>query len=82
MLAFPFTNNFAMNRAPEGQEGKYLALYTMAFSVSHIFSAKTGMEVIDRLGYVANWNLMGALGLVAMLLVLWLRYMLSNQKQE
>ena len=32
MLAFPFTNNFAMNRAPSGKEGRYLALYSMAFS--------------------------------------------------
>ena len=43
MLAFPFTNNFAMTRAPEGKEGRYLALYSMAFSFAHIFSAKTGM---------------------------------------
>ena len=73
MLAFPFTNNFAMLRAPEGKEGKYLALYTMAFSLAHIFSAKTGMEVIDQFGYAANWYLMGVLGVVAVLLMLWLR---------
>lgn len=59
MLAFPFTNNFAMNRAPTGKEGRYLALYTMAFSFAHIFSAKTGMEVIARFGFEANWFLMG-----------------------
>jgi predicted MFS family arabinose efflux permease len=72
MLAFPFTNNFAMNRAPSGKEGRYLALYTMAFSMAHIFSAKTGMEIIDRFGFAANWYLMGSLGLVAVLLMLWL----------
>lgn len=73
MLAFPFTNNFAMNRAPSGKEGRYLALYTMAFSFAHIFSAKTGMEVIDRFGFEANWFLMGSLGFLAMILMLWLR---------
>ena len=73
MLAFPFTNNFAMLRAPEGKEGKYLALYTMAFSLAHIFSAKTGMEVIDQFGYAANWYLMGVLGVMAVILMLWLR---------
>lgn len=72
MLAFPFTNNFAMNRAPTGKEGRYLALYAMAFSFAHIFSAKTGMEIIDRFGYQANWYLMGGLGIVAVLLMLWL----------
>ena len=73
MLAFPFTNNFAMNRAPSGKEGRYLALYSMAFSFAHIFSAKTGMEIIDRFGYAANWYLMGSLGLLAVVLMLWLR---------
>lgn len=73
MLAFPFTNNFAMNRAPSGKEGRYLALYSMAFSFAHIFSAKTGMEIIDRFGYAANWYLMGCLGLLAVVLMFWLR---------
>ncbi len=32
MLAFLFTNNFAMNRALKGKDGMYLAYYTLAFS--------------------------------------------------
>jgi predicted MFS family arabinose efflux permease len=82
MLAFPFTNNFALNRGPEGQEGKYLALYSMAFSLSHIFGPKTGMEVVARMGYTENWNLMGALGLLAMILIFWLRRTLKNKEPD
>jgi MFS family permease len=78
MLAFPFTNNFAMNRAPVGKEGRYLALYTMAFSFAHIFSAKTGMEIIDKFGFTANWYFMGGLGLLAVLLMTWLRKTLKE----
>jgi predicted MFS family arabinose efflux permease len=81
MLAFPFTNNFAMNRAPSGNEGRYLALYSMAFSCAHIFSAKTGMEVIARFGFIANWFLMGTLGLLAVLLMLWLRKILESERE-
>lgn len=81
MLAFPFTNNFAMIRAPSGKEGRYLALYSMAFSFSHIFSAKTGMEVIDRFGFEANWYLMGSLAFLAVVLMLWLRRTLEAQKE-
>ena len=81
MLAFPFTNNFAMSRAITGKEGKYLALYTMAFSFAHIFSAKTGMEIIDRFGFDANWYLMGGLGFLAILLMSWLRRALNQQKK-
>jgi predicted MFS family arabinose efflux permease len=80
MLAFPFTNNFAMIRAPEGKEGRYLALYSMAFSFAHIFSAKTGMEMIDRFGFEANWFLMGSLGLLSVILMIWLRGTLKTKK--
>ncbi len=80
MLAFPFTNNFAMTRAPSGKEGRYLALYSMAFSTAHIFSAKTGMEVISRFGFAANWFLMGGLGFLAVVLMFWLRRALKAQK--
>lgn len=73
MLAFPFTNTFAMTRAVKGKEGLYMALYTMAFSLAHIFSAKTGMEVVDRFGFAANWYLMGGLSLVAVVLSVWLK---------
>lgn len=79
MLAFPFTNAFAMKRAPQGKEGIYMAWYTMAFSIAHILSAKTGMEIIDREGYAANWYLMTLLGALAIVLCLWL---MQRQKRE
>ena len=81
MLAFPFTNNFAMTRAPSGKEGRYLALYSMAFSFAHIFSAKTGMEMIARFGFEFNWYLMGGLGFLAVVLMWWLRKSLDAQKE-
>lgn len=72
MMAFPFANAFAMTRAIKGKEGQYMALYSMAFSSSHIFSPKTGMEVIDRWGYASNWYLLTMLSLVAVVLCFWL----------
>ena len=73
MLAFPFSNAFAMTRAVKGKEGLYMSLYTMAFSLAHIFSAKTGMDVVDKFGFNANWYLMGFLSLIAVLLTLRLK---------
>ena len=78
MLAFPFTNSFAMSRAVKGKEGLYMALYAMAFALSNIFSAKTGMEVVYRYGFNANWFLMGGLCLVAGILVFWLKKVLNK----
>ena len=76
MLAFPFGNAFAMTRAVRGKEGLYMALYSMAFSMAHIFSAKTGMEIIARFGFSMNWYLMGLLSLIAVFLSYRLKKML------
>ena len=68
MFAFPFSNAFALSRAPRGREGQYMGYYTMSFSVAHIASSKTGMEIIAHKGYLANWLTMGSLGMLAVIL--------------
>ncbi len=78
MFAFPFSNSFAMDRAPKGHEGRYMALYTMSFSLAHIMSSKTGMEMISHFGYRANWILMGSLGVAASLACVQLNRMLRK----
>ncbi|RZJ35390.1 MAG: MFS transporter [Flavobacterium sp.] len=80
MFAFPFSNSFAMGRAPRGHEGRYMALYTMSFSLAHIMGSKIGMETISRFGYRANWLLMGALGLAAAATSLYLRNRIAKAK--
>ena len=81
ILSFPFSNAFAMGRAPRGQEGRYMALYTMSFSLAHIVSSKVGLEIIGSFGYATNWFLMGSFGVVAMLFNLWLQRLLQAEKQ-
>lgn len=76
MLNFPFSNTFAMSRAPKGHEGRYMALYTMSFSLAHITSAKLGMGIIASFGYQINWLVMGIFGLVACICFLYLRKIL------
>jgi predicted MFS family arabinose efflux permease len=77
MFAFPFSNSFAMSRAPKGHEGRYMAIFTMTYSMAHILSAKTGMTIIDNFGYQANWFFMGTLGLISVFLGLWVYKMVQ-----
>lgn len=65
MLAFPFSNSWVMNRAPKGHTGRYMALYTMSFSLAHIVSAKAGMDIIAATGYPINWLAMAILATMA-----------------
>jgi predicted MFS family arabinose efflux permease len=73
MFIFPFSNSFALSRAPKGHEGRYMALFTMSFSLAHIVSSKTGMDIISHFGYQTNWFLMGTLGVIAVLCCIWLQ---------
>jgi predicted MFS family arabinose efflux permease len=72
MFVFPFANSFAISRAPKGHEGRYMAIFTMSYSLAHILSAKTGMEIISHFGYQANWFFMGMLGISGVLCCFWL----------
>jgi predicted MFS family arabinose efflux permease len=79
MLTFPFANSFAMDRAYEQREGKYMAAFTMSYSFAHILSAKTGMQIIQNSGYETNWIVMSILGVVGSLLVFKLFAMVEKE---
>lgn len=81
MLSFPFSNSFAMSRAPKGHEGRYMAIFTMSYSMAHILSAKVGMSIIDHFGYQANWAFMGVLGLIGTALGLWVMDLVRKENK-
>ncbi|WP_367753740.1 MDR family MFS transporter [Flavobacterium sp. WC2430] len=81
IFAFPFSNTFAMSRAPKGHEGRYMALYTMSFSLAHIVSSKVGLEIIARFGYQINWFVMGTFGVSAALCCIWIQKLLKLENK-
>ena len=72
MFVFPFSNSFAMSRAPKGHEGRYMAIFTMSYSTAHILSAEAGMDMIRLFSYQNNWFFMGTLGIIGVLLFIWI----------
>lgn len=81
MFCFPFSNSFAMSRAPRGHEGRYMALYTMTFSGAHIASSKLGMEIIDHKGYNYNWEVMAGIGLFTTFVLVYLYRMVMRETE-
>ena len=82
MLIFPFSNAFALSRAPKGHEGRYMALFTMSFSLAHIGSSKTGLELISLFGYTTNWIFMGILGFIATVACAYLLHLHNQEKRH
>lgn len=83
MLVFPFANTFAMNRAPKGHEGRYMAIFTMSYSLAHIFSAKLGTWLIEinKNSYQLNWTVMGSLGLIGAVVCYYV-YLIVSKEQK
>jgi predicted MFS family arabinose efflux permease len=84
MFAFPFSNSVALSRAPKGHEGRYMAIYTMSFSLAHILSAKVGMEIIEYYktdGYQMNWLYMGTFGLLGTACGFWVYKLIQTENK-
>ena len=82
MIAFPFSNAFAMQRAKKGNQGEYMALYSIAFSVAHIFSHNSGMQLVDNLGFDMTWNIVFGVAILCIIFLLILKLMLKKEKQR
>lgn len=81
MIAFPFSNTFALERAERGKQGSYMALYSIAFSMSHIFGHNTGMQLIDKFGFDFTWGFMALLAAIACGLLIWLKTLLTKESK-
>lgn len=82
MIAFPFSNSFALKRAEGGKQGSYMALYSIGFSIGHIFGHNSGMQLIDRFGFTLTWNVMIILCLVCCALLVYVRFLVNKEKNS
>lgn len=79
MIAFPFSNAFAMDRAKKGKQGQYLSMYIMAFAIAHIFGHNMGLRLTDTIGYENTWYIMAGLGCIGVLLLVYLKRILKKE---
>jgi len=73
MIFFPFSNAFAMDRAKKGNQGHYMALFSVAFSLSHIFGHNAGMQMTAKIGFDNTWYVITLLAAACMLCLFLLR---------
>ncbi len=58
MLAMPFMNTYALQRAKAHNRGQYTAIYTASWSIAQISAPLIGTQFISRLGFSMVWWLM------------------------
>ena len=83
MIAFPFSNSFAIERAKKGKQGEYMAMYVMSFSIAHIFGHNAGLRLVDGLGFDNTWLIMTGIAALCVVLLFILKvYMKHKQEVE
>lgn len=80
MIAFPFSNAFALQRAKRGNQGEYMALYSIGFAIAHILGHNTGMHFVDRFGFDFTWYSVTGLMLISILILLNLKRRMAFNK--
>ncbi|AUP81006.1 MFS transporter [Flavivirga eckloniae] len=82
MIAFPFSNAFALDRAKKGNQGEYMALYSISFSIAHIFGHNTGLQLIDKVGFDNTWYIITLLAALCVFLLFLLSQYLNALKRR
>ena len=82
MITFPFSNAFALTRAKKGNQGEYMALYSISFSISHIFGHNSGLQLIGRFGFNNTWYFMTILAGICVFLLIVLKSYLKQVSQN
>jgi len=59
-----------LQRAKKGNQGEYMAMYSIAFSFSHIFGHNAGLRMVDGFGFNTTWLVMTGLGGLCVLLLI------------
>lgn len=80
MIAFPFSNAFAMERGKKGNQGEYMAMYAISFSLASIFSHNSGMQMIDYIGYDLTWLFMTAFAFLGVAILLILQFVILKKE--
>ena len=81
MIAFPFSNAFAAERARKGNQGEYMALYSISFSFAHIFGHNAGMQMTNSLGFDTTWYIISGIAAICALLLFILNAHLKRFKK-
>ena len=82
MIVFPFSNSLALNRSVKGNQGQYMAYYSISFSIAHIFGHSIGMNLVANLGYKYTWHIITLVALSSAVFILLFMHSLKKENKN
>ncbi|MFA7445802.1 MAG: MFS transporter [Flavobacteriaceae bacterium] len=77
ILAMPFMSTVIVKNSEESNRGAYMGLYSLSFSVAHIFSPFLGTLTVEHFGFETLW---WATGVVAVIVSLGFYFLMKTMK--
>ncbi len=79
IIAFPFSNAFALSRSKPGRRGEYMGLYTMSWSIAMIIGPILGMRIAEVYGFTVLWYVISGIGAFACIGFYLVRHLLKSE---
>lgn len=73
IFAMPFSNAYCMDMTTPENRGKYMALYSMAYSFAFILAPVLGMQIAERYGFPTLWVVLSVISFGTILGISYLR---------
>ncbi|MFC7358389.1 MDR family MFS transporter [Jejudonia soesokkakensis] len=78
MIGSPFSSALALEMAPKGRKGSYMGLYTISWSISHVFGHNGGMNLTAAFSFDFTWYVMFGVMVIVSVLTIWLYRLLKK----
>ena len=65
MTSLPFLSTMALNRGTDQDRGRYMAMFTATYSISHIVAPNLGLQLAEGFGFGVMWHVMLGFSLLA-----------------
>ena len=82
MVSFPFGNAYALQRSKRGRQGAYMGLYSMSFSLAHIFGHNSGMQFIAKYGFDNTWIFMAVISALGTALLFFVKHQATKSQSD
>lgn len=77
ILAMPFMSTVIVKNSIEGNRGAYMGLYSLSFSVAHVFSPFLGTLTVEHFGFETLW---WATGILSVIVAVGLYFLMRTMK--
>ncbi|MFZ4544853.1 MAG: MFS transporter [Saprospiraceae bacterium] len=65
IFVMPFSSTWVSFRSPDHNQGRYIAYYTMSYSIANVIAPWLGTQVVAHFGFNLLWFLMALLSIIA-----------------